>query len=326
MPYQSAASRFAPRPRGECLWCGGSLVFWKELRDSNLGLFPEAVAYGRCKSCGSMGQLPPLTPGRLAQAYPESYWGEGGEDARLKRLALWYQRQILSLDQGRFVRQVSGPLRGKRILEIGPGRGDFLCWAQAQGAEVAGWERSPQVVAYLRSLGLAAEAVVLEDLAQWPQPTEKWEVIAGFHVLEHLTDPFHVVAGLLAHLAPHGRLIIQVPRIDSWQAQLLGDRWAGLEVPRHVSLPTLQGLKSLAFRLNLQEQARRHFSLRDNAFNLIWSLFPALNPHRLGPGGLKLAMMFLGTWSLQPLALLEALAGKGATIMMAFQRTADSGP
>jgi len=48
------------------------------------------------------------------------------------------------------------------------------------------------------------------------------------------------------------------------------------------------------------------------------SLFPSLNPHRLGSGGLKLASMFLATWCLQPLAVLEALTGKGATIMMAF--------
>ena len=193
----------------------------------------------------------------MAQAYPESYWAEGGEESWLKRLALWYQQQILSLNQGWFVRHVSGPLQGKRVLEIGPGRGDFLRWAKAQGAEAAGWERSPQAVAYLRSLGLAAEAVVLEDRSQWPQPSEKWDIIAGFHVLEHLTDPLQVIAGLLSHLAPQGRFIIQVPRIDSWQAQLLGDRWAGLDVPRHVSLPTLQGLKRLAARLDLQEQAHR---------------------------------------------------------------------
>jgi SAM-dependent methyltransferase len=302
------------------------LVFWKELRDSNLGLFPEAVTYGRCECCGSLGQIPPLTTWRLAQAYPESYWGEGGKDSLLKRLALWYQKQILSSDQGWFVRQVSGPLQGKRILEIGPGRGDFLCWAKAQGAEVAGWERSPQTVAYLRSLGLAAEVVVLEERSQWPQPTEKWDVIVGFHVLEHLTDPLQVAAGLLSHLAPQGLFIIQVPRIDSLQAQLLGDRWAGLDVPRHVSLPTLKGLKRLASRLDLQNQACRHFSLRDNAFLIMMSLFPYLDPHRIGIGKIKLLMMFFATWCLQPLAVLEALAGKGGNILMAFQRTAGSGP
>ena len=37
-------------------------------------------------------------------------------------------------------------------------------------------------------------------------------------------------------------------------------------------------------------------------------------------------MMLLGTWCLQPLAVLEALAGKGGTIIMAFQKTAASRP
>lgn len=184
-------------PGGKCPWCGGRLAYWDKLRDSNLGLYPDQVAYGRCESCGSLGQLSSLTPLQLGQAYSESYWVADENNSPLQQLALGYQRIILHWDHGRFVRQELGQIKGKRLLEIGPGRGDFLRWAKAQGAEVIGWERSSQAVALLQGHGLAAETVVLENLSQWPAPTKAWDVIVGFHVLEHLVDPMKVVAGLL---------------------------------------------------------------------------------------------------------------------------------
>ena len=308
------------KPPGKCLWCGGYLTFWKELEDTGLQLYSKPVAYSRCESCDSLSQCEPLSSRQLGQAYSDSYWVEGGNDSPLRRLAVWYQQKILSLDQGLFLCRVLDTLKGKRILEIGPGRGDFLVWARGRGAIVTGWERSAQAVSSLRAKGLEAESVILEDLSLWPVSGETWDVIVGFHVLEHLVDPVKIVAGLISRLAPNGLLIFQVPRIDSWQARMLNQRWIGLDAPRHVSIPSLKGLRKLASSCGLEEQAFKHFSLRDNSFHIFASFFPSLDPHRPGFGGLKMMQLLLGTWCLQPLALLEAFAGKGGTVMMAFQK------
>lgn len=308
------------KPSGKCLWCGGCLTFWGELDDSNLNLYHQPVAYGRCESCASLSQSPPLDPQQLGLAYPDSYWVEGENDPLLRRLALWYQQKILSLDQGMFMRRVLGSLEGKRILELGPGRGDFLVWARAQGATVTGWERSPRAVSFLKSKGIKAEVVILEDLSHWRRSGETWDVIAGFHVLEHLVEPVKIVADLLSHLAPNGLLVFQVPRIDSWQANIFRSRWYGLEVPRHVSVPSIKGLKQWASLLKLELVGSKHFSLRDNAFCIVASLFPTAAPHRPGFSGLKMVLLLVGTWCFQPVALLEALTGRGGTVMMAFQK------
>ncbi|MEW6440401.1 MAG: class I SAM-dependent methyltransferase [bacterium] len=306
------------KPEGICLWCGRRLHYWG---DANSGFCHDRVAYGRCESCGSLGQVCALTPQELGQAYSKSYWVEDGNSSLLQQLAIWYQRLILAWDHGRFLRQELGQIKGKRLLEIGPGRGDFLRWAKAQGAEVMGWERSPQAVALLHSHGLAAESVVLEEVSQWPAPTRAWDVIVGFHVLEHLVSPAEVVAALLPRLAPQGVLVLQVPRIDSFQSRLFGRRWVGLDPPRHVTVPSLKGLRKLASHLNLEETGTKQFSLRDNAFHILVSLLPSIDPHRPGCGGLKLVWLLIGSWCLQPLAILEAFAGRGGTVMMAFRKT-----
>ena len=93
-----------------------------------------------------------------------------------------------------------------------------------QAAIVTGWERSCRAVSFLRSKRLEAESVILEDFSHWPNSGETWDVIAGFHVLEHLVEPVKVVASLLSRLVPEGLLIFQVPRINSWQARIFG-RW-----------------------------------------------------------------------------------------------------
>src|SRR5512146_263680 len=107
-------------PETKCLWCGGQLRFWGILTDTLLGIYRNPVPYGRCESCGSLGQFPPLNSRELGLAYPESYWVEGEKDSVLKQVALWYQRKILGWDHGRFLRQALGNLQGKRLLEIGP--------------------------------------------------------------------------------------------------------------------------------------------------------------------------------------------------------------
>ena len=59
-------------------------------------------------------------------------------------------------------------------------------------------------------------------------------VVTMFHVLEHLYDPGSYLAGAHELLAPEGRLIVQVPNAACWQFLLLGERWSGIDVPRHL--------------------------------------------------------------------------------------------
>ncbi|OGR24117.1 MAG: hypothetical protein A2139_07035 [Desulfobacca sp. RBG_16_60_12] len=234
-------------------------------------------------------------------------------------MALWYQKKIMAYDHGLFVRSVFRTLKSKRILEIGPGRGDFLKWAQDRGALVKGWERAPQAVRFLINRGLAAESVVLEDTQNWPDPEDPWDLIIGFHVLEHLVDPTEVVAALLSRMAANGILIFQLPRADSYQARIFGKHWFGLEVPRHVSIPTYLGIERWRTNLNLDKIGEKHFSLRDNASAMLLSLFSSLEPNRQDNCGLNLLGYFFGVWLFQPLAWVEAKMAKGGTIMLALR-------
>ena len=57
-----------------------------------------------------------------------------------------------------------------------------------------------------------------------------------WHFLEHDYDPMRTLRTARDLLAPNGRLVIEVPRLDSTTFRLYGDRWPGLQAPQHTVL------------------------------------------------------------------------------------------
>jgi SAM-dependent methyltransferase len=65
---------------------------------------------------------------------------------------------------------------------------------------------------------------------------KRFDLVTMWHFLEHDYDPMHTLATARDLLKPDGRLIIEVPRLDSTTFRLYGDRWPGLQAPQHTVL------------------------------------------------------------------------------------------
>jgi SAM-dependent methyltransferase len=143
-----------------------------------------------------------------------------------------------------------------------------------------------------------------------------------FHVVEHVADPDHYLKSAHALLADGGRLVVQVPNAASWQARLLGKRWIGFDVPRHLHTFRESDLVTLLHRCNFKVIRRKHFSLRDNPACLATSIAPKLDPmaRRVrGESALRLfkdLTYFALTLGSLPFAALEAGFKRGSTIMI----------
>ena len=61
------------------------------------------------------------------------------------------------------------------------------------------------------------------------------DVIVLWQVIEHLPDPWGVIAAAVERLAPNGLLIIDTPNPEAFQFRVLGSRWAHVDAPRHVT-------------------------------------------------------------------------------------------
>jgi 2-polyprenyl-3-methyl-5-hydroxy-6-metoxy-1,4-benzoquinol methylase len=109
-------------------------------------------------------------------------------------------------------------LAGKRVLEIGCGRGGFACWLArhpACPAEVVAADFSPTAVAMGRAFaaarGIPGVTWTIADIeALTPFGTE-FDTVFSFETIEHVPHPARAVRELARVLKPGGRLFLTTP-------------------------------------------------------------------------------------------------------------------
>ncbi len=107
--------------------------------------------------------------------------------------------------------ELFGSISDKRLLEIGPGKGLFLYWANQVGCSAIGLEPSYDFYNLIRNAGLSCILGSIDncDLHQ----LGKFDIVAMFHVIEHFLDPNLVLDRCRELLISDGLLVLEVPNI-----------------------------------------------------------------------------------------------------------------
>lgn len=276
-----------------------------------------------CSSCALLRLDPQPSPEDLKHFYPETYWWEEAPSSA-GRLAELYRQFVLRDHVGFVSRAIRQP---GPVLDIGCGGGSFLHAIEKHGHAVFGSDISPKAARTAHAqYGIPATCASLPDL---PFHAGSFSVITMFHVLEHLADPLAALEATWRLLTPGGRLVVQVPNAACWQMLLLGERWSGLDIPRHLIDFRAEDLEGLLEHCGFEVRRRKYFSLRDNPAGLATSLCPSLDPVarkvrkvREGAAGelLKNLLYFGLVVASAPLTLLEAAGSAGSTIMIEAAR------
>ena len=112
-----------------------------------------------------------------------------------------------------------------RLLEIGCARGDFLQVAR-EWFDAYGVEPNPDLADCSSKV-----ARVHRDTIE-RTPWKGFDVVASFHVIEHVDSPRSFVRAAAERLNPKGLLVIETPNIDSLPFRLLKSRWRQF-IPEH---------------------------------------------------------------------------------------------
>ena len=76
------------------------------------------------------------------------------------------------------------------------------------------------------------------------QLNETFDIVMINHTLEHVANPVDLLEAASNRLRAGGHLIVRVPAYDSWVAEHYGADWVAWDPPRHLQLPTTQGLRA----------------------------------------------------------------------------------
>ena len=195
---------------------------------------PGRFTFVACRQCGLHYQNPRLTIDAIKFFYDDEYiahrkksdWGV------LTSFFNWamsrHDRQKDAI-VSRFV-----PLgRESDVLDVGCAVGTFLQHLRGR-------------------YGVAATGVDFKDLSASPSLADvdfrcglfyeqefgsrRFDLITMWHFLEHDYDPMRTLRAARDLLRDDGRLIIEVPRLDSATFRLFRHRWPGLQAPQHTVL------------------------------------------------------------------------------------------
>lgn len=133
-----------------------------------------------------------------------------------------------------------------KLLEIGCGTGEFLETAQNHGFEVMGIDSSEAYAAYIETKGLKVIGRRLEDAEI---KGIKFDVIAMFHLLEHIEEPNIFLQQIYDCLQPGGILFIIVPNVESFTNNLFGYNNPDFQVPDHLYFYSRISLAALVNRV-----------------------------------------------------------------------------
>ncbi|MGD0342886.1 MAG: class I SAM-dependent methyltransferase, partial [Bacteroidales bacterium] len=122
-------------------------------------------------------------------------------------------------------------LKNGNILDIGSGTGHFLSVMQNSGWKAKGIEINDKAREFSVS---EFRLEVLPPAGIGSLPSDSFDAITLWHVLEHLQDPFIYASEIGRLLKPGGACLIALPNCSSYDARHYKEFWAAYDVPRHL--------------------------------------------------------------------------------------------
>jgi SAM-dependent methyltransferase len=137
------------------------------------------------------------------------------------------------------------------LLDLGCSSGSFLAFMRSASWKLYGIEMSAEGAREAEAHSQAQ--VFVGNILDAHFPSESFDVITCFDVLEHLYEPRRVMARVAQWLKPGGIFYVLVPNVDSAEGRVFGSYWHGLELPRHLFHYSPESLKFLAESVGLRE-------------------------------------------------------------------------
>lgn len=217
-----------------CYHCGGASHRDFIVGHDDLTGKPGTFRFVRCEGCGLVLQNPRLTLEQIKGFYDEEYIAHRKKtDWGLMTRFYNYVMGKHDRDKAAMVSRYVKLSAHSAVLDVGCAVGTFLNHLKGRyrcktaGVDFKDLGQHPCLRGSEFFCGLFSDA---------PFPEHSFDLITMWHFLEHDYDPKATLQKAKALLRPQGRLVIEVPRLDSLTFRLFAERWPGLQAPQHTVL------------------------------------------------------------------------------------------
>lgn len=188
----------------------------------------------KCQVCGLLRTNPRPTRKSIGIYYPDDYGPYVGTQIHEAQIISKKKKIIKSIARFlvNFNTQPMPAISPGKMLEIGCASGAFLHQMAGQGWRVQGIEFSAKAAQAAAQRGYLVHAGPLEEAAL--ALDERFDLIVGWMVLEHLHDPIRALRQLRELAKPEAWLVLSVPNANSLEFRMFKENWYSLHLPNHL--------------------------------------------------------------------------------------------
>lgn len=190
----------------------------------------ETFKIVECESCGFAFTNPRPGENEIGPYYQsEDYISHSNASNGLVNTLYQMVRKHALKSKYKLIFSITG--KPASLLDYGSGTGEFLHTMQNGGFDVQGLEPSPDAKNQaIKNYNLKIQSPdELKNL-----PSESFDVVTMWHVLEHVHQLKPTLAELKRVLKKNGYLFIAVPNRNAWEEKVYKKNWAAYDVPRHL--------------------------------------------------------------------------------------------
>lgn len=217
-----------------CPCCGGDSKFAFKSQDYNRRTSARFFRHYSCCKCNFLFLHP--VPDNLSDYYPPGYHYIPKSISFLQSNYKTEQYKIEIINRFK---------KSGRLLEIGPSLGTFAYAAKCAGFEVSTIEMDEACCRYLNEVA-QIPTFRTNDPSHTLQSLPDFDVIALWHVIEHLHDPWETLRQISSRLRPNGICILATPNRNAFQLRLMGKRWPHVDSPRHLYIFSVKAIEVFA--------------------------------------------------------------------------------
>lgn len=240
----------------KCPLCNGKATNLYSVRDLNRKITVNTFDYKSCSNCRTIF----LTniPDDLGSYYMGEYYQIPSKDNLIK----------LAKKNSHKINIINKYSNGTELLEIGPAFGMFSKLARMNDYTVDAIEQDKKCCDFIMN-DICRNVIHSNDPESELDKLGNYDVIALWHVFEHMQNPHELLVKLVSKLKKNGIIVLAVPNPDSIQLKYMNKYWPHLDAPRHLQLVPIDTFKKIleAEKLKLEKV------IYNDKDGLRWSLF-----------------------------------------------------